>query len=300
MDKLSITTIILTYNEEIHLQRCLDSLQGVCEEIIVVDSYSNDKTKEIAFQNKATFVENKWINYATQFNWALDNCSISTNWVLRLDADEYLSQELQKELQNKLPALDDEISGVLLPLRRVFLGKEIKRGTGGIELLRLFRNGIGRSEVRWMDEHIVLSEGKTTRFDNGFSDDNLNDISWWTNKHVGYALREAVDLLDIELGLMNKMNSEKNLNEQAMKKRNLKLSYAMKPLFLRSFIYFLYRYIFKLGFLEGKEGFLWHFLQGWWYRTLVDVKVYEIKKACGKDVEKIKTYLLSKYNLKIG
>jgi hypothetical protein len=121
---------------------------------------------------------------------------------------------------------------------------------------------------------------------------------WWTTKHNGYSIREAIDLLDVEYSILGN-NHQTTLDEQAIKKRNLKLKYAKSPLFLRAFIYFAYRYFFKLGFLDGKEGFLWNFLQGWWYRTLVDAKVYEIKKECGKDPDKIKDYIYRNYNIKL-
>lgn len=150
-----------------------------------------------------------------------------------------------------------------------------------------------------MDEHIQLLEGKTIEFKNPFADHNLNTLSWWSEKHVGYAIREAIDLLDIELGILGKQASNTDLSSQAAIKRKRKLKYVKQPLFIRSFAYFIYRYIFKLGFLEGKEGFLWHFLQGWWYRTLVDAKIFEIKQACGTDTNKIKAYLLEHYQIKI-
>jgi hypothetical protein len=149
-----------------------------------------------------------------------------------------------------------------------------------------------------MDEHIVLLEGQTVEFENDFIDHNLNNLSWWSQKHIGYSIREAIDLLDIEFNIIGK-KEEGQLTPQALEKRNRKLKYAEQPLFLRAFFYFLYRYFFKLGFLEGKEGFLWHFLQGWWYRTLVDAKIYEIKKACGNDPEKIKEYLRITYNIQL-
>jgi hypothetical protein len=165
-------------------------------------------------------------------------------------------------------------------------------------LLRLFRYNKAICEERQMDEHIQLLEGQNIDFQHSFVDDNLNSLSWWTNKHVGYAIREAVDLLDIELNLTGKTENNE-LTGQAASKRNKKLKYAKQPLFIRSFAYFIYRYIFKLGFTEGKEGFLWHFLQGWWYRTLVDAKNFEIKKACGNDKEKIKEYILNEYKINL-
>ncbi|MFC0263918.1 glycosyltransferase family 2 protein [Fontibacter flavus] len=296
-----ITVIILTYNESKHIQRCIESVQNIAKEIFVVDSYSQDKTVQLAESLGAKVVQHPFDNQAKQFNWALENLPIQTAWVLRLDADEYITPELAQEMLLKVPQLSEEITGVILPFRRVFLGREIKRGTGGIKMLRLFRYRKAVCEQRWMDEHIQLLEGMSVEFDHDFADDNLNNLSWWTQKHVAYAHREAIDLLDMELGLLNNSAHQdiSQLSEQAAAKRRKKLKYARQPLFWRAFAYFLYRYIFKLGFLEGKEGFLWHFLQGWWYRTLVDAKVWEIKRACGSDVEKIRAYIKEEYKIEL-
>lgn len=299
---LDLTVIILTYNEEIHIRRCLDRICPLAKYVFVIDSFSTDKTVEIASTySNVTILQNKWVNYATQFNWALRNAPIKTEWVLRLDADEYLTDELKVELRERLPDLQPEYTGIVFPLRRVFLGKTIKRGMNQVKLLRMFRHGKAESETRQMDEHIQLSKGQAIEFKHEFADDNLNDLSWWTHKHVGYAIREAVDLLDIELGLTGAAETDDNkqISAQALAKRMKKHKYARQPLFWRAFAYFCYRYFFKLGFTEGKEGFLWHFLQGWWYRTLVDAKVYEIKRACGTDKDKIKQHLKEHYNITI-
>ena len=297
---LDISVIILTFNEELHIKRCLDRISPHVKNVFIIDSFSTDKTLKLAKEYKnVTILQNKWTNYATQFNWALENAQIETKWVLRLDADEYLTLELVEELKEKLPCLEQDVTGIVFPLRRVFLGRTIRRGMNQVKLLRLFQNGKAKSEVRQMDEHIQVIEGRTIEFKNEFADDNLNNLSWWTLKHVGYAIREAADLLDIEFDLTNAKTSDesKQISEQAHQKRMLKHKYAMKPLFWRSFAYFIYRYFFKFGFLEGKEGFLWHFLQGWWYRTLVDAKIFEIKKACGSDKEKIIAHLKEHYNI---
>ena len=297
---MDISVIILTYNEEIHIRRCLNNISDLVRDIYIIDSYSTDRTVDIAKQfDNVKILSHSWVNYATQFNWALENIKFRTKWILRLDADEYLTEELKSEIRVKLPTLPHDISGLIFPLRRVFLGRIIYRGTNRILLLRLFQTGKAKSEVRMMDEHIQLNDGKTIIFENEFVDDNLNNLTWWTNKHNGYAIREAVDLLDIELNLTGvaTSDSDKNISSQAKNKRMLKHYYVKAPLFLRSFLYFIYRYFFKLGFLDGKEGFLWNFLQGWWYRTLVDAKVFEIKKACGTDKEKITKYLQEHYNI---
>jgi glycosyltransferase involved in cell wall biosynthesis len=297
---LDISIIILTYNEEKHIKRCIESILPIARDIFLVDCFSNDRTVEFATDLRASVVFNKWPgNQAEQFNWALDNLPIKTKWILRLDADEYVTPELVQELKERLPNLSPDITGGVIPLRRVFLGRTIKKGTGGIKMLRLFQFNKAQCEQRWMDEHMQLSEGNAIEFKHEFADHNLNNIAWWTNKHNGYSIREAIDLLDVELGLFNKPTSEIQLSPQAAAKRKKKHHYAKQPLFWRSFAYFVYRYFFKLGFLEGKEGFLWHFLQGWWYRTLVDTKIYEIKKACGKDKEKIKDYLKKEYSIEI-
>ena len=297
--KTSLTAIILTHNEEIHLQRCIDSLKYICGKIIVVDSFSNDETKNIAEKNNVEFYQNPWKNHAVQFNWALDNCDILTDWVIRVDADEYLLPNLIEELEQKLISLDNDVNGIEIYLRRVFMGRHMKHGLGRIKMMRIFRYGKARIENRWMDEHAVLTEGNSVVFHGEFADDNLNTIAWWTTKHNGYSIREAIELLDVEFDLLGG-NQKTNLTVQAQKKRDLKLKYVKSPLFFRCFFYFVYRYIFKMGFRDGKEGFLWHFLQGWWYRTLVDAKIFEIKKACGSDVSLMKEYLKKNYKIDLN
>lgn len=299
---LDLSVIILTYNEEIHIRRCLNNIASLAKEIFIVDSYSSDKTLDIAQSySNVTILQNKWVNYATQFNWALQNAPVKTKWVLRLDADEYLTDELKDELQNRLPSLSAQYTGVIFPLRRMFLRRIIRKGMNQVKLLRLFQYGKAQSEVRLMDEHIQLLEGKTIEFKGEFADDNLNNLSWWTNKHVGYAIREAVDLLDIEFNLTGtaQIDNVIHINEQAKAKRMKKHKYAKQPLFWRAFAYFCYRYFIRLGFTEGVEGFLWHFLQGWWYRTLVDAKIFEIKRICGNDKEKIRQHLKTVYGIEV-
>lgn len=303
-EPLDITVIVLTYNEELHIRRCLVNVLRFAKRVCVVDSFSTDDTLALAKAAGAEVFQNKWeCNYAKQFNWALSNTMIKTGWILRLDADEYLTNELIQELTTKLSKVDDDVSGIVFKRRHVFLEKWVKRGVYPVKLLRLFRTGKGICEQRWMDEHIQISEGRVVEFEHDFVDHNLNTIGWWTQKHKGYAIREAIDLLAMELGgLGGKENiqGEERLSKQALAKRRKKQKYVKAPLFWRSFIYFVYRYVGCLGFLDGKEGFLWHFLQGWWYRTLVDATIYEIKQACGTDKVKIATYIRENYDIDCG
>lgn len=300
---LDISVIILTYNEEIHIRRCLENVNRFASKVFVVDCYSTDKTIKIATDLGAEVVEHKWPgNQAAQFNWALDNLPISTQWVLRLDADEYLLPELVQELQDKLPSLPDDVSGVIFNRRHIFMGEWMKRGIYPVKLLRVFRYGKGRCEQRLMDEHIQLTEGRAVEFEHDFCDHNLNDLSWFCHKHVNYAIREAIDLLDIELNLTGAAETDENkgISRQALSKRMKKHKYARQPLFWRSFVYFCYRYFLKGACLDGKIGFIWTFLQGWWYRTLVDAKIFEIKKACGNDKVKICAYLKERYGIDLS
>lgn len=298
---LDLSVIILTYNEELHIRRCLENVVPIAKDIFIIDSYSTDKTIEIAKQYPNVHIlQNKWENnHAKQFNWGLEHANISTQWVLRLDADEYLLPELVAELQEKLPTLPDDVTGIIFNRRHIFMDKWMRRGIYPVKLLRVFRYGKGKCEQRLMDEHIQLSEGRAVEFEHDFCDHNLNNLSWFCHKHVNYAIREAVDLLDIELDLTGaaETDSNKEISPQALAKRMKKHKYAKQPLFWRSFAYFCYRYFLKGACLDGKVGFIWTFLQGWWYRTLVDAKVFEIKMKCGNDREKIKTLLKRDYNI---
>ena len=297
---LDLSVIILTYNEELHIRRCLENVIPIAKKIYVVDCFSTDKTKEIASGLGAEVVEHEWPgNQAEQFNWALNNLPIDTRWVLRLDADEYLLPELVQELQEKLPTLPDDVTGIIFNRRHIFMGKWMRRGIYPVKLLRVFRYGKGMCEQRLMDEHIQLTEGHAVEFEHDFCDHNLNNLSWFCHKHVNYAIREAVDLLDIELDLTGAAETDdhKEINPQALAKRMKKHKYARQPLFWRSFAYFCYRYFLKGACLDGKVGFIWTFLQGWWYRTLVDAKVLEIKLQCGTDREKIKALLRRDYGI---
>ena len=301
--KLDLSVIILTYNEELHIRRCLDNVADIAKDIFIIDSYSTDRTLEIAKEYANVHVlQNKWENnYAKQFNWGLQNADIHTEWVLRLDADEYLLPELKDELQAKLPNLPSSVSGIIVNRRHIFMDKWMKRGIYPVKLLRFFRYGVGFCEQRLMDEHIQLRKGKSVEFEHDFCDHNLNNLSWFCHKHVDYAIREAVDLLDIEFDLTGAADTdeEKGISQQAKDKRMKKHKYARQPLFGRSFAYFCYRYFLKGAILDGKVGFIWTFMQGWWYRTLVDAKVYEIKKHCGNDKEKIRNYLSNNYNISL-
>lgn len=300
---LDLSVIILTKDEELHIHRCIENVLPIAKEIFIIDSFSTDKTLDIARRYpNVQILQNKWVNnYAYQFNWGLDNAPITGKWILRLDADEYLLPETIEELNRKLPDMPTDVTGIVIKRRHIFMDKWMRHGIYPVKLLRIWQFGKGRCEQRLMDEHIQLSEGRSIELENDFCDHNLNNLSWFCHKHVNYAIREAADMIDIEIGLTGAAGTDdnKNISSQAIAKRMKKHSYARKPLFWRSFAYFLYRYFLKGAWRDGKEGFVFTFIQGWWYRTLVDAKIFEIKKKCGNDPEKIKLVLQKEYNISL-
>lgn len=322
--KIDLTTIILTYNEEIHIRRCLENVCSFSKKVYIIDSPSTDRTEDICrsltiehslkdgggFIGQTScgctieFVVHKYPgNQAEQFNWTLDNCNIDTEWVLRMDADEYCTPELIREMEEKLPSISENVSAVVLPLGRAFMGRVLKHGiVDGIKMIRLFRNGKVRYEQRLMDEHLEVLDGETVTFQGKFVDDNRLPLAMFVNKHNNYSNREAAVLLDAEYELKDidvNLKDEGEKAKEVMAKRAQKAKYAKMPLFWRAFAYFVYRYVFKFGFLDGKEGFCWDFFQGLWYRMLVDAKVFEAKKACGGDKEKIRNYIDKEWGIKL-
>lgn len=292
-----ISVVILTFNEEIHLERCIQSLIPLVKRIIIVDSFSTDQTRFIAEKYNVDFFQNEWTqNYANQLNWALENCHITSKWTMRMDADEYVTPELLNELLKLNPL---SANGIIIPRNVIFKKKLIRfGGFHKIPLLRIWKTGIGKCEERWMDEHIVIENPILLKTKNVIIDENLNSIHWWTTKHNNYAKREAADYLINKYGIEIDQ-IELGTNMSATLKRHVKNNYYNKlPLFLRSTFYFLFRYFINFGFLDGKSGLIWHFLQGFWYRFLVDVNIFEIEQNTNKDPELIKKYILDHWKNK--
>lgn len=298
MKNNTITAIILTYNEEKHIARCIRSLKDVCEEILVIDSFSKDQTVEIAEELGAKVYQHTFINQATQFNWAIEECPINTEWIWRVDADEYVEKPLAQKVLKAVSNIAQEVNGIYVNKKIVFLGRPLLHGGWyPAQQIKIIRKGFGASENKWMDEHLMIFSGNTISIDGDQTDENLNDLTWWTQKHNGYANREAINMLMMEYGMTEQEKEivPKLFGTDAERKRWLKLKYIKAPLFLRPFINFTLRYILKAGFLDGKEGFVWHILQGFWYRMLVDAKIFELKKRFNYDSKQIKEYIIDNY-----
>ena len=293
----TITAIVLTYNEERHIERCVRNLQLVCEKVYVVDSYSTDNTCVLAERCGAVVMKNSYVNQTQQFQWALDNCPIDTEWTLRMDADEYLTDELIEEIKEKTPNLPDGVTGVNFTLRVKFLNHIIRFGMPRpVRILRMWRTGKAYMEQRWMDERMVLNEGEAVTFRYHFVDENLNGLTAWTQKHNNYSNREILTVLDKRYGLF-----EKGASDELKGRNRQKSTYYRLPHFLRAFMYFFVRYVCFLGFLDGLPGFVWLTLQAYWYRFLVDAKLLEMEKRIGKNPtrEEVIAYVQQYFGIKI-
>ncbi len=279
--KLPVSVIILTYNEEENIGICLKSIADWAEEVVIVDSFSTDRTITIAKQYNAVICQHEFKSQAQQFNWSLDNLNIKGQWVIRLDADERMTDGLWEEISHRLKTVKADTNGFILNRRLHFLGRWIKHGgCYPIRLLRMFRRGTARSEDKIMDEHLVLLEGKAEKLVNDFIHENRKSIYWWTGKHNDYSSREAEEIA----GTAGKLEMRPDLfGGQAASKRWVKKNlYVKSPLFGRALGYFVYRYFIRLGFLDGRPGLIFHFLQALWYRFLVDAKIYERNTAGNK------------------
>lgn len=273
IERQDVTFIILTKNEEINLPDCLNSIKEFAKRIIIVDSGSTDRTCEIAEQMGADVYVHPFENYARQFNWGIDNTNITTKWTFRLDADERLTSELCNELSYLMKEHDsDNVNGITMEAWLYFMGKKIAHGSPKKRKLMLFKTGIGRIEDRKMDEHTILLEGDSVSCHERFIHYDFKDMTHWINKMNWYATREMQDYYEFMEGKSALLSNDEDISSTRKKKFGF---YYRMPLFLRCWLLFIYNYIFKLGFLDGKEGFVFHYMYHRWYRTLVDAKILE-------------------------
>ena len=270
-----LTAIILTKNEELNIKECMDSIRHLASRIIVVDSFSTDRTVELARENGAEIYQHEFINYSKQFLYGLNETGITTKWVLRIDADERLTAASSAEIEQLCRENSEtDVNGIVLRFEVTFLGKKLRHG--GIYPFRkllVFKYGIGTIEDRNMDEHIVLSEGRSVEVKNDSEHHDYKDLTYWVNKHNWYSSREVLDYM---ANAKNHQETGKELNRKAGIKRFIKFNiYYKLPMGMRAHLYYWYRYYIKLGFLDGREGKIYAFLQAYWYRYLVDAKIYE-------------------------
>jgi glycosyltransferase involved in cell wall biosynthesis len=300
-NKSNITVLIPMKNEQRHIARSVKSALRLTPNVFVIDSDSTDGSIAIAESLGAKVFQYEWTsasNFSTKINWALNNLPITTTWAIRLDADEYFMDNCIECLENSLKDVSPDVNGITLIRRIYFMGRWMKHSAEYPKTsMRIFRVGHVEMESRWLDEHVDVKEGKAIDFPYDIVDDSHILLTEWTAKHNGYSNREVIELIHQDIGLFNR--NDTHLDKNAIHKKRNKNIYSKLPRYWRAFFFFFYRYFIRLGFLDGKEGFLWNFLQCWWYRTIADAKMDEVYAACGRDKDKIATFMETYYGLKI-
>ena len=273
-----IAVIILTFNEAANLPQALASIQGWAREVFVLDSFSTDNTCEIAQAAGCVVVQNRFVDYAKQRNYAIERLPITASWIFFLDADEWLTDALKIEISQAIASQPEE-NGYYIKRRMIWMGRWIKRGYYPTWILRLFRRGCGRCEDRPVNEHLVV-EGRAGYLRQDFMHEDRKGIDDWVAKHNRYASREALELIGQEENRQQQEIEASFWGTQAERKRWLRYQvWKRMPPLARPFFYFVYRYFLTGAFLEGRAAFIFHFLHALWYPLLIDAKYLEMKSA---------------------
>jgi glycosyltransferase involved in cell wall biosynthesis len=278
--RLPVSVVVLTYNEEANIEACLQSLSDWAGEILVVDSGSTDRTVELAERFTSRIFTHRFESYSEQRNWAQKELPLRFDWVFHVDADERVTPELAQSMRNLFEhGLPTEVSGFMVSRRTVFLGRPILHGGHYPAYhLRLFRRDLGRCEDRLYDQHFLV-QGSVHPLGGDLVDVITSDLTTWLIRHAKWGAAEAQEIS--QKAPADGMRVEGRLDGNPIEKRRwLRTSlYGRAPLFFRAFAYFFYRYFLRLGFLDGKEGLIFHFLQGCFFRFYVDAKIYENCRA---------------------
>jgi len=278
---MKISILILTFNEEIHIERLILNLINIFEDIIFVDSYSNDRTIEIInkykLKNKSIrLYKNTFKSQSSQIIWSVQNIDIKNDFIFKLDADEIISNDLEIFLKNNFQNsnLLIENKGFAIKRKIFFYNKILKwGGMNDIYVNRIFNKNFYKVEDRLMDEHILI-KGKIKKIKNGYIlDKNLNTLDQYIKKHLDYSTNEAIEFKN---KFVNNKEFKITLNVLIKKKIKYLIYYKIPP-FFRSFLFFIYRYILLLGFLDGRSGLCFHIINTFFYRFITDVKI-EINK----------------------
>ena len=280
-----LTAIVLTKNEQTNIEACIRSVAGFASRVLVVDCGSTDDTVEIARSLGADVLVHPFTYYAAQFNWGIDNGSVDTRWTLRLDADERFTPAVCARCEALMAAHeDDSVDGIVIESDFYFLGRLMKHGGSKKRKIMVFKTGRGRIEDRKRDAHTILTAGGTTvSIKERFLHYDFKDLTSYINRYNWYAIRELQDYEAYRAGASFDVNTDKKLRKHRKKKFTV---YYRAPMFLRAWLWFIYKYYFRLGFLDGREGYLYCFFENYWYRFLVDAKIYEQEKT-GRSPEEL-------------
>jgi glycosyltransferase involved in cell wall biosynthesis len=283
LGRLPISVVILTFNEETNIEECIQSVYQWADEIFVVDSGSHDQTVDIAQRYTPHIVLHPFENYSAQRNWSQQSLPLKNEWVFHIDADERVTPELAESLRALFAAgSPEDADGFLISRRTVFMGRAIMHGGHYPAYhLRLFRRDKGQCEDRLYDQHFII-DGPVQKISGDLIDVITSDLTIWLVRHARWGAAEAQEMMaPVDAG-ENRLLGRRT-GTPIERRRWLRSSvYGKAPLFFRAFAYFFYRYFIRLGFLDGREGLIFHFLQGCFFRFYVDAKIYEIKSQTKK------------------
>lgn len=270
----NISIIILTYNSERTIENTLNGALCVSDDVHIVDSFSTDNTAQVASKYKINFLQHAFENYSDQRNWASKNLPIKYDWELHLDADEVLSDLLISELICLQDNFPPNINGYYISRLVHFMGRPIRHGgMFPIWHLRLFRRGKGYCERRKYDQHFIV-EGISEKTNGHIIDDIKMSLYEWTSRHNRWS---DAEVLEVTSNLSNEEVKPRLSGSPIERKRYFRSIYNKLPFFLRPFLLFIYRYIIRLGFFDGMPGLIFFVLQTFWFRFLIDAKIYEYK-----------------------
>ena len=281
--RIQVSALVLTFNEEANIAACLKSLDWVSE-VFVVDSFSTDATVKIAESMGARICQHAFENCAAQWNWALDNLPFASEWILVLDADERVPEALREEIATTLASPAQEYSGFYLSFRNWFMGRWLRHG--GLYptwVMRLFKRSAGRFGRHGASEHLML-DGRAGYLKTPFEHCDNKPLSVWIQKHNRYADLEAEEYLREKLAARQEgaSISARATGTQAQRKQWVKVKvWNRLPLLVRPFLFFFRNYFIKGGFLDGREGFIYHVLWSFWVRFLIDVKILDLERRAG-------------------
>jgi glycosyltransferase involved in cell wall biosynthesis len=271
-----VAVIVIAQNEELNIQHCLQSVVGWAEQVFVVDAFSTDRTPELADACGAKMVQHEFVDWASQRNWALDNLPLRTEWVFFLDADEQVTDEFKKALENTLSNVSDKVAGIYVRFNLYFLNRRLAHAYEAPPVMRIVRRG----RARWIGEgarEYCLVQGRTVTLKEPLIHWDRKGLHSWIEKQNRNATREATVILNGQQ--TRNIPGEQALHIERPVRTWIRTHlYTRLPGWLRPFLHFAYRYFLRGGFLDGYPGFVYCFLHAFWLPLLIDAKVNEARQ----------------------
>jgi glycosyltransferase involved in cell wall biosynthesis len=275
-----LSVLIMTMNEERNIGACLDGVVGWASDIVVVDSGSTDRTLAICAERGIPTRFHAYVDHPSQMRWSMASIPWRHDWLLVLDADRVVTPELRHEIDEMLRGDSGVIHGFYNPHVQYFRQRPV-RGlkTHYLQLVRRARARVDESEL--VDGRLIV-DGPTGTLRGAIIESNQNelDVDFWIDKHQKYARRIAIEEILRDEQLLSRSEGVRprllgNADERMVW---LKHVWFRMPLYVRPVLFFFYRYVLRLGFLDGWNGFVFHAFQAFWFRLLVDVNIAEYRR----------------------